>query len=71
MNAALRAMGFLADEITGHARIPDHGANDAGGASQHPGSRHRGTLAHAVKDNLGRAYNRTEFISERRAMMQT
>ncbi|KAF1046176.1 hypothetical protein [Xylophilus sp.] len=28
-------------------------------------------LAHTVKDSLGRAYNRTEFISERRVMMQT
>jgi len=27
-------------------------------------------LAHAVKDPLGRAYNRTKFIKERRAMMQ-
>jgi hypothetical protein len=28
-------------------------------------------LAHAVKDNLGRAYNRTEFLAERRTMMQS
>jgi hypothetical protein len=28
-------------------------------------------LAHAVRDSLGRAYNRTEFIEQRRAMMQT
>lgn len=28
-------------------------------------------LAHAVKDSLGRVYNRTEFISERRVRMQT
>ncbi|MGN6581016.1 MAG: tyrosine-type recombinase/integrase [Bordetella sp.] len=27
-------------------------------------------LAHAVPDNLGRAYNRTKFIKERQAMMQ-
>ena len=28
-------------------------------------------LAHAVKDSLGRAYNRTEFVEQRRQMMQT
>lgn len=28
-------------------------------------------LAHAVRDSLGRAYNRSEFIQQRRAMMQT
>ena len=28
-------------------------------------------LAHAVKDSLGRAYNRTEFLEQRRKMLQT
>jgi hypothetical protein len=28
-------------------------------------------LAHAVKDSLGRAYNRTEFVAQRRTMLQT
>ena len=28
-------------------------------------------LAHAVKDSLGRAYNRTEFLEQRRRMLQT
>lgn len=28
-------------------------------------------LAHAVRDSLGRAYNRTEFVEQRRSMMQT
>jgi integrase len=27
-------------------------------------------LAHTVRDALGRAYNRTQFLSERREMMQ-
>ena len=27
-------------------------------------------LAHAVPDSLGRAYNRTEFVDQRRKMMQ-
>ena len=28
-------------------------------------------LAHAVKDSLGRAYNRTEFLEQRCKMLQT
>ena len=28
-------------------------------------------LAHAVKDSLGRAYNRTQFLEQRRGMLQT
>lgn len=28
-------------------------------------------LAHSVKDSLGRAYNRTEFVEQRRNMLQT
>ena len=27
-------------------------------------------LAHSVRDSLGRAYNRTEFIEQRRSMLQ-
>lgn len=27
-------------------------------------------LAHSVRDSLGRAYNRTEFIDQRRKMLQ-
>jgi hypothetical protein len=28
-------------------------------------------LAHSVCDSLGRAYNRTEFVDQRRTMMQS
>jgi hypothetical protein len=28
-------------------------------------------LAHTVRDSLGRAYNRTEFVEQRREMLQT
>ncbi len=28
-------------------------------------------LAHSVRDSLGRAYNRTEFVEQRREMLQT
>ena len=69
VNAALRAMGFPANEVTGHGfratartllaerlKVPEHVIE--------------AQLAHAVKDSLGRAYNRTEFLAERRNMMQ-
>jgi len=69
INAALRAMGFSADEVTGHgfratARtmlVERLGVAEAVVEAQ---------LAHSVKDSLGRAYNRTEFVAERVAMMQ-
>jgi integrase len=69
INAALRALGFSADEVTGHgfratARtmlVERLGVAESVVEAQ---------LAHSVKDSLGRAYNRTEFIAERVAMMQ-
>lgn len=69
INAALRSMGFRNDEVTGHgfratARtmlVERPGVPENVVAAQ---------LAHTVKDNLGRAYNRTEFVAERVAMMQ-
>ena len=68
--SALRRMGFLSDEMTGHgframARTllaerlnVDEAVIEA-------------QLAHAVKDSLGRAYNRTECLEQRRKMLQT
>lgn len=68
--SALRRMGFPSDEMTGHgframARTllaerlnVDEAVIEA-------------QLAHAVKDPLGRAYNRTEFLEQRREMLQT
>lgn len=69
INAALRAMGFSAEEVTGHgfratARtmlVERLGVSESAVEAQ---------LAHSVKDSLGRAYNRTEFMAERLAMMQ-
>jgi integrase len=62
-------MGFPKDEMTGHgfravARTmlaEQLGVDEAVVEAQ---------LAHAVKDTLGRAYNRTEFLRQRRAMLQ-
>ena len=68
--SALRRMGFPSDEMTGHgframARTllaerlnVDEAIIEA-------------QLAHAVKDSLGRAYNRTQFLEQRRSMLQT
>jgi integrase len=69
VNAALRAMGFSADEVTGHgfratARTMLHerlGLDPDVIEAQ---------LAHSVRDSLGRAYNRTEFVEQRRKMLQ-
>lgn len=70
VNAALRAMGFPADEVTGHGfratartMLAERlGVDEAVIEAQ---------LAHSVRDSLGRAYNRTEFLEQRRTMMQT
>jgi len=69
VNQALRRMGFGKEEICGHgframARTLLHEVlhfkPDAIEAQ----------LAHAVPDRLGTAYNRTQFIAERKVMMQ-
>jgi integrase len=69
INAALRTMGFPADEVTGHgfrATARTMLAERLGVAE----TVSEAQLAHSVKDSLGRAYNRTEFAEQRRAMMQ-
>lgn len=70
VNAALRALGFGADEVVGHgfrATARTMMAERLG----LPESVIEAQLAHAVKDTLGRAYNRTEFETQRRELMQT
>ena len=69
VNAALRAMGFPADEVTGHgfratARTMLAERLDIAEPVI------EAQLAHSVKDSLGRAYNRTEFLDQRRSMLQ-
>jgi integrase len=69
INAALRAMGFPADEVTGHGfratartMLAERlGVDEAVIEAQ---------LAHSVSDSLGRAYNRTTFEAQRAAMLQ-
>lgn len=69
LNAAMRAMGFAADEVTGHgfratARTMLH---ERLGFSPDV---IEAQLAHSVRDSLGRAYDRTKFIEQRREMLQ-
>jgi integrase len=70
VNAALRAMGFPADEVTGHgfrATARTMLAERLGVAEPVIEAQ----LAHSVSDALGRAYNRTQFLEQRSTMMQT
>jgi integrase len=68
--SALRRMGFPCDEMTGHGframarRLLAERLNVDEAVIE-------AQLAHAVKDSLGRAYNRTEFLEQRRKMLQT
>ena len=70
IGAALRRLGFPKDEMTGHgframARTllaERLGVDEPVIEAQ---------LAHAVSDSLGRAYNRTTFLEQRRAMLQS
>ncbi len=68
--SALRRMGFEKDEMTGHGframarTILDEVLQVRPEYIEHQ-------LAHRVKDPLGRAYNRTKHLPERRQMMQT
>jgi integrase len=67
--AALRRMGIAKNEMTGHGframarTVLDEVLNVRPDFIEHQ-------LAHAVQDPLGRAYNRTAHIGERRKMMQ-
>jgi integrase len=70
VNAGLRRLGFEKTEITGHGframarTILDEVLQVRPEFIEHQ-------LAHQVKDPLGRAYNRTRHLAERRKMMQT
>lgn len=67
--SALRRMGFEKDEMSGHGframarTILDEVLQVRPDYIEHQ-------LAHAVRDPLGRAYNRTKHLKERRKMMQ-
>ncbi|MCA1851846.1 MAG: tyrosine-type recombinase/integrase [Beggiatoa sp.] len=69
VNAALRRLGYTKTEMTGHGframarTILDEVLGVRPDFIEHQ-------LAHAVRDPLGRAYNRTTHLAERRRMMQ-
>jgi len=69
VNVALRSLGFDGDTMTGHGframarTILDEVLGFRPDYIEHQ-------LAHAVRDPLGRAYNRTAHLVERRKMMQ-
>jgi integrase len=69
INAAMRAMGFSADEVTAHgfrATARTILAEHLGVAAEVIEAQ----LAHAVRDSLGRSYNRTQWLAMRAEMMQ-
>ena len=69
LNAALRRMGFTKDEVSVHGfratarTILEEVLQERVEYIEHQ-------LAHSVKDPLGRAYNRTKHLDQRRRMMQ-
>lgn len=69
VTATLRRMGFDGDTMTGHGframarTVLDEVLGFRPDLIEHQ-------LAHAVRDPLGRAYNRTQHLAERRKMMQ-
>lgn len=69
INQALRRMGYSSEDMTGHGframarTILDEVLQIRPDFIEHQ-------LAHAVRDPLGRAYNRTSHLEERRKMMQ-
>lgn len=65
---ALRRMGFAKDEVTGHgfrATVRTIASERLGIAPKVIEAQ----LAHAVGDALGRAYNRTQYLGQRRELM--
>ncbi|HRH81733.1 MAG TPA: integrase arm-type DNA-binding domain-containing protein [Thiobacillaceae bacterium] len=69
LNAALRYMGFEGGEVVGHGfRATARTILDE--VLGYPPHLIEHQLAHAVKDPLGRAYNRTAHLPQRRDMMQ-
>jgi integrase len=69
VNAAFRRMGFEKDELTGHGfRATARTILDE--ILQVRPELIEQQLAHTVRDSLGRAYNRTKYLEDRRRMMQ-
>lgn len=69
LNAALRRLGYGADQVTTHGFRATARTILEEVLHEKPEYIEQ-QLAHSVKDPLGRAYNRTRHLSERRRMMQ-
>jgi integrase len=69
LNKALRSMGYSSEIVTTHG-FRATARTLAVELLQFPSDVVEAQLAHAVPDVLGRAYNRTEFIQSRIALMQ-
>lgn len=69
VNAALKRLGYGSDQMTGHGfRAMARTVLDEVLGFRPDFIEHQ--LAHSVRDPLGRAYNRTTHLKERREMMQ-
>ncbi|TKC92210.1 DUF4102 domain-containing protein [Trinickia terrae] len=69
INAALRRLGYDRDMMTSHG-FRAMARTILAEELAIPSEIIEAQLAHAIKDPLGRAYNRTTFLRERREMMQ-
>ena len=69
MNAAFRRLGFRKDEVTAHG-FRATARTMLAERLRWPAHIIELQLAHAPRDPLGRAYNRADFIEDRREMLQ-
>lgn len=69
VNVAIRAMGFTKEQMTAHG-FRSMGRTLLDEQLGYPPHIIEQQLAHTVKDPLGRAYNRTQHLDQRRKMMQ-
>lgn len=70
VRSALRRLGYSNDEMTAHGFRATARTMIAERLNVSP-EIIEAQLAHAVSDPLGRAYNRTQFLDQRRKMMQS
>jgi len=69
LNYALKVLGLTSDVVTPHG-FRATARTVIAEKLKYPAEQIEQQLSHTVKDALGRAYNRTTFLDERREMMQ-
>ena len=67
--SALRNLGFPKEQVVGHG-FRATARTLLAEVLDYPSDWIEHQLAHRVKDPLGRAYNRTQYLEQRRVMMQ-